>query len=114
MPKKKAVEASANVINNRNQRLENEAKKKAEEKAKAVEIYNAINKTTIDVPVRCGNGKLYGSVTNQDIAEVLKSKGYDIDKRNIKLKENIRELGQFEIEVKNYKAKDIIRQNKIG
>lgn len=102
IPKKKAVEATADAINKRNQRLKNEEKKKAEEKAKALEIYKAINNTSIDVPVKCGNGKLYGSVTNQDVASVLKEKGYEIDKRDIKLKENIRELGQFDIEIKCY------------
>ncbi|MFA6866719.1 MAG: 50S ribosomal protein L9 [Clostridia bacterium] len=102
LPKKKAIVANAEVINNRKQNLANEAKKKAEEKAEALELYNAINKSSIDVPVRCGNGKLYGSVTNQDVADALKAKGFEIDKRNVKIKENIRELGNYEIEVKCY------------
>jgi len=102
LPKKKAIVANAEVINNRKQNLANEAKKKAEEKAEALELYNAINKSSIDVPVRCGNVKLYGSVTNQDVADALKAKGFEIDKRNVKIKENIRELGNYEIEVKCY------------
>ncbi len=45
-------------------------------------------------------GQLYGSVTTQDIADFLKSKGFDIDKKRIRLDEPIRQLGEHPIRIK--------------
>ncbi len=45
---------------------------------------------------------MYGSVTTADIAEGLGKLGLDVDKKKVVLKENIRELGVFEIEIKVY------------
>jgi large subunit ribosomal protein L9 len=44
--------------------------------------------------------KLYGSVTQKDISEALEEKGFEIEKKAILLKEAIRELGDFEVEVR--------------
>lgn len=46
------------------------------------------------------SGALFGSVTSMDIAEALKSKGYDIDRKKIVLKDAIKELGQFTVGIK--------------
>ena len=83
LKKKLAVEATASALN------ENAQKKAAEEKR-------------IDIGVKCGDGKMYGSVTTADIAEGLKKQGIEIDKKKIVLKENIKALGVFEIEIKVY------------
>lgn len=49
-------------------------------------------------------GKLYGSITNKDIAEkVLEEKGLDIDRKKIDLAEHIKELGEYDVDVKLYK-----------
>lgn len=45
-------------------------------------------------------GTLFGSVTSMDIAEALKEKGYDIDRRRINLKEAIKETGDYTVRVK--------------
>jgi large subunit ribosomal protein L9 len=45
-------------------------------------------------------GTLFGSVTTMDIAEELKSKGYEIDRRKISLKEAIKETGEYSVSVK--------------
>ena len=44
-------------------------------------------------------GKLFGSITNKDIAEELMKKGYEIDKRNIRLEEPIKDVGTYVIEI---------------
>jgi large subunit ribosomal protein L9 len=44
--------------------------------------------------------KLFGSVTNMDIAEALKEAGQDIDKKKIVLDEPIKRLGEYTVEVK--------------
>jgi large subunit ribosomal protein L9 len=45
-------------------------------------------------------GALFGSVTSMDIAEALRAKGYEIDRRKINLKEAIKETGNFTVGVK--------------
>ena len=51
------------------------------------------------------SGKLFGSVTNQDIAEAIKQgAGVEVDKRNILLKEPIKTVGTAEVLIKLYHA----------
>jgi len=69
-------------------------------------------------------GKLYGSITNKDIAEkILEERKVDIDKKKIELVEHIKEVGEYDVEVKLYKdvkaeikiaviSEDIIAENK--
>lgn len=48
-------------------------------------------------------GKIFGSVNNIQIADAIKKLGYDIDRKNISLKEDIKELGTFNANIKLYK-----------
>lgn len=49
-------------------------------------------------------GKLYGSITNKDIAEkILEDRKVEIDRKKIELAEHIKEVGEYDIEVKLYK-----------
>ncbi len=55
----------------------------------------------IEIPVKVGEeDKLYGSVTNLDIAKVVNEKGFEIDRKKIILGEPIKALGEYEIPVK--------------
>jgi large subunit ribosomal protein L9 len=55
----------------------------------------------ISIPVRVGEkDRLYGSVTNLDIANAIESQGYSIDRKKIQMDEPIKALGEFEIPVK--------------
>ena len=59
---------------------------------------------TLSMSVKCGaQGRLYGSITSAEVAEQLKAQhGVAVDKRDIKC-ENIRAVGDVEIEVRLYK-----------
>jgi large subunit ribosomal protein L9 len=46
------------------------------------------------------HGILYGSVTSMDIAEALKERGYEVDRRRINLREPIKETGEFTVPVR--------------
>lgn len=48
-------------------------------------------------------GKLFGSVTNREIEEALKEKGFEIDHRDIVLDSNIKKSGVYEVEVKLFR-----------
>lgn len=100
-PRKLAVEATAGASKEvekmraaKNQR-EMEARNAAEQKARE------LKDKVIVVKAKCGSaGRLYGSITGQEIADALREQhGVDIDKRKIDLKEPIRELGNVQVNV---------------
>jgi len=60
-----------------------------------------LEKTSITAEVKVGEeDRIFGSVTSQDIANLLKEKGFEIDKRKIELEESIKALGVYTIPIK--------------
>ncbi len=60
-----------------------------------------LNKLTVTIPVQAGeDGKLFGSVTNADIADAIGQAGHTVDKRHIDLDETLRELGVYHVRIK--------------
>ena len=100
-PKKLAIEASdANMtIWKRNKAKEEAAAaaKLAEAQAMAKEIKGK----TYVLKAKAGEGeRLFGSVTNMDIAAALAEQGIKVDKRNIELEGNIKTIGQYKVKIK--------------
>ncbi len=82
-------------------------KKKADEFHKAEnlkaqrELAAKLNGVTVPVSIRAGeNGKVFGSVTTEKIASALSELGYEVDKKRIATKETIKNVGEYEAEVK--------------
>jgi len=72
--------------------------KSKEEAEKLAEKLNTVSVTSV---AKAGeNEKLYGSVTSGDIAELLKTEGFDLDKRKIVIEEPIKSLGVYTIPIK--------------
>lgn len=69
---------------------------------KAAEVLaEELGKISITAAVAVGEEeKIFGSVTSNDVAELLKEKGYDIDKKKILLSEPIKALGIYTVDVK--------------
>lgn len=85
--------------------LEEEKKalnKKMEQEVHAAEIMSTeLEKVSVTIPVQVGEeDKIFGTVTTQMIADSLKEKGYDIDKRKIEIEEPIKALGIYGIDIK--------------
>ena len=83
-----------------------EAKKKraeeqrAQEKVKVSQLAERINQLACVLKVRVGQeGKLFGSVTRQDIQAALKKEGFEIDKRHIET-EPLHQVGEYQIKIK--------------
>ena len=77
------------------------AAKAAKEKAELETLAGRLNGMRYVAPRKVGeNDLLYGSVTSGDIAEFLRAKGIDIDKRKIQLDEPIKQLGDYEVKIK--------------
>ena len=69
-------------------------------------IQEKLSKIMLKVKVKAGgNGKIFGSITSKEIATELKNQyNLDIDKKKILLKDSIKELGVFNIEIKLYEG----------
>lgn len=103
LPKKLAVEATKNLLNQYQQKLEKEARLMEQEKQEALALAKLLSTKVVKVYVRSGDGKMYGSVTTQDIADALLKDGITVDKKKISIKEPIKQAGTYEVDVKVYK-----------
>ena len=101
IPRKIAYAALKGNILALEEEKKNIAKKKQQEIHAAETLASEIEKVSVTIPVQVGEeDKIFGSVTTQMIAEALKEKGYDIDKRKIEIEEPIKSLGIYGISIK--------------
>ncbi len=102
LPRKIAMEATADAVNTMRMNDKAAAEKAAKERAEAVEISKQLRDMTLVVTAKGGGaGKLFGSVTNQEIAEALKAKtGIALDKRKIVIADPIKNVGTFTVQCK--------------
>ena len=102
LPKKLAMEATADAINTMRMNDKAAAEKAAKERAEALEISRKLREMTVVVTAKGGGaGKLFGSVTSQEIADALKAKaGIVIDKRKIVLSDSIKNVGTYTVQCK--------------
>ena len=101
IPKKLAISATPSNL----RALQSQKKvfeKKAKEKATdAMSIKEKIDGKSFKIAVKVGESdKLFGSVTSQNIEEILKQEGINISHRDVKLDEPIKELGVYNITIK--------------
>lgn len=103
-PKNLAVEATPSNLKKWEEKREQEAEKKKEEHKKALELKQEIEKISVVLKRKTGEGgRLFGSITSKDIADALKIQHkIDIDRRKIELKDNIKTLGTTTVEIKVY------------
>lgn len=102
LPKKLAMEATPDAINTMRMNDKAAAEKAAKERAEALEISKRLRELVVTVTAKGGGaGKLFGSVTNQEIADALKAKsGITLDKRKIVLSDPIKNVGTYTVQCK--------------
>ena len=102
LPRKLAVEATPDAINTMRMNDKAAAEKAAKERAEALEISKKLRELTVTVTAKGGGaGKLFGSVTSQEIADALKAKsGITLDKRKIVLSDPIKNVGTYTVQCK--------------
>ncbi|MGE5364137.1 MAG: 50S ribosomal protein L9 [Bacteroidota bacterium] len=77
------------------------AKKKIKEQTAAETLAGELEKVSVTIPVKVGEeDKIFGTVTTQMIADSLKEKGFDIDRRKIDIPEAIKALGIYSVNIK--------------
>jgi len=101
LPRKLAVQATANNV----RQIEGEraalAKREAKERSSAELQASQLGKLTLKFERKVGEaGVLYGSVTSMDIAHELEAQGYEIDRRKISLREPIKRFGTYTVPVR--------------
>jgi large subunit ribosomal protein L9 len=101
LPRKLAVVASAGNVRQieaeRGALLKKESKERATAEAQAA----LMKEVRLTFERKVGeHGMLYGSVTSMHVADALKEKGYEIDRRRIHLPEAIKETGDFTVAVR--------------
>ncbi len=100
-PKGLALKADKNSIKRFQEMARLKDKKKDRALKQSRELAEKLQAVSLTVPVQVGEeDRVFGAVTSIEIAQQLKDKGYDIDKRQIILEEPIKALGIFEIPIK--------------
>lgn len=105
LPRKLAVEANAQNLNEMKEREAALAHKRSLEIAAANEIKEKLEKITVEVGAKgaVDGGRLFGSITTKEIADSLKEQhGIEVDRRKIVLNESIKTSGRYEVPVKLY------------
>jgi large subunit ribosomal protein L9 len=102
IPKGLAVPATAESLQQAELRRQAEARRQERAKVEAESLARTLSQVTLTFKVKAGEkDKLYGSVTNADIAEAFEREtGQAIDKRKVELEEPIRELGSYYVPIK--------------
>ena len=102
LPRKLAVEATADAVNTMRMNDKAAAEKAAKERAEALETSKKLKELTLVVKAKGGGaGRLFGSVTNQEIADALaKNAGIKLDKRKIVIADAIKSVGTYTVTCK--------------
>ncbi|NLJ73863.1 MAG: 50S ribosomal protein L9 [Firmicutes bacterium] len=102
LPRGLAVEATSGNLRKIEHEKKAEAKKAERELREAQAVGAKIKGKTLEIEARVGDaGKLFGSITTQEIADHLRRNfAVEIDRRKIELKEPIKSLGSYPVQVK--------------
>ena len=102
IPRGLAMKATADNLNALALKEKAKAAQAAKEKAQAQEYAKQLESCVVKVKARGGeNGKLFGSVTNKEVADALKEQyGIELEKNRILLEENIKNFGSYELRCK--------------
>ena len=96
LPKKLAIEATPDAINTMRMNDKATQERIAREKAEALATSKKLREMTVVVKAKGGgNGRLFGSVTNAEVADALAKQGIKLDKRKIVLNETIKNVGTY-------------------
>ena len=101
IPKGLAILATDSIKKMHAETLKQRAHKDNQLKEEATKIYEKMSKKTFQVPAKVGeNGKIFGSITNIQLADSLEKAGFKVERKNITLSTgNLKSIGKFEAEI---------------
>ena len=101
IPQRMARIATPGLIKSRKEELRQQARKRAQRAENADELRAELEDMLIVVTAKVGEeNRIFGSVTTQQIAVELSNRGFDIDRRDITLDEDIRRIGVYTAQIK--------------
>ena len=101
LPKKMAIEATPDAINTMRMNDKATQERIAREKAEALEVSKKLRNMTLTVTAKGGGaGRLFGSVTNAEIADALAKNGIKLDKRTMVIADPIKKVGTYTVTCK--------------
>ena len=101
LPKKLAIEATTDAINTMRMNDKATQERIAREKAEALAVASKLREMTLTVTAKGGGaGRLFGSVTNAEIADALAKNGIKLDKRKIVISDPIKSVGTYTVTCK--------------
>ena len=101
IPKGFAVSATGSNLKIYEQERKARERRFEEEKQKAQILADKLNAVSVTATVQVGEeDKVFGAVTNQNIADLLHEKGFEIDRKKIILEEPLKELGVYNVPIK--------------
>ena len=102
LPKKLALEATADHVNTMRMNDKATAERQAKEKAEAMALRDKLKDTVITVTAKGGGaGRLFGAVTSAEVADALAAQtGIAVDKRKIVMEDPIKNVGTYTLKLK--------------
>ena len=101
LPRKLAIEATTDAINTMKMNDKATQERIAREKAEALAVAGKLREMTLTVTAKGGGaGRLFGSVTNAEIADALAKNGIKLDKRKIVISDPIKSVGTYTVTCK--------------
>jgi large subunit ribosomal protein L9 len=99
IPRKLAQPATKGALAEAQRSQETQQRHEQEAVARAQESAETLNRTVLTISQQAGeDGRLFGSVTNQDIAEAIQeARGIDVDRRKIHLDDPIKNVGTYQV-----------------
>lgn len=100
IPKKLVIPATDKAVKELEHEKEIEAQRAEQDLQHIEETVSQIDGLEIEVPAKMDEtGKLYGSINDQKISQLFKSRGFDIKKNQIKILQPIKEVGEYPITI---------------
>ena len=102
LPRKMAIEATADNVNTMKMNDKAKAEQAAREKAQAQDFANKLKEVTVEIHAKSGNGgRLFGAITSQEISDALKEQfNITIDRKKIVQDEPIKSFGSYTLKAK--------------
>jgi large subunit ribosomal protein L9 len=104
IPQGYAVMATASTRKQMEETVRQVAHKAEKLKGDAESLANRIGDTKLTIPAKAGEtGKIFGAVTTTQIAEALRDKGYEVDRKQISINGDVKQLGEYTAEIDLHK-----------
>ena len=105
IPKGHAILATKQAKKIHAETIKQRSHKEEKIREEALDMANKLEGTVLEIGAKTSStGKIFGSVTNIQISEAISAKGFEIDRKNIKIKsDTIKDVGKYSATVKLYK-----------